>query len=80
LAAHGDDAVKALRARGVRWCLVGDVKFLRKSYPFLSEAEYRTQFVEPAELLRKLLTRDATRTFSAARWEVWRLDAPPAGD
>lgn len=80
LAVHGDDALRDLRADGVRWLLVGDVRFLRKSYRFLPEADWRKQFVEPRETLTRLLARDAVEVYSAKHWEVYRLDAAPAGD
>ncbi len=80
LASHGDGALHALYERGVRWLLVGDLHFLRKSYAFLPEPEWRSQFVEPQERLRYLLRRDAERLHASARWEVYRLDAPPSGD
>ena len=80
LASHGDAALYALYDRGVRWLLVGDLHFLRKSYAFLPVPEWREQFVEPQEQLRHLLRRDAERLHAAAHWEVYRLDAPPSGD
>ena len=63
---------------GVRYLLVGDVHFLKKSYPFLTPEVLEEQFRRPEDLLRKLLTRDATRLFAEEKWEVWRLDAPVA--
>lgn len=80
LALHGDDALRALRADGVRWLLVGDVRFLRKSYRFLPELDWRKQFVEPRETLSRLLERDAVEVYKAKHWEVYRLDAARAGD
>ncbi|GDX83439.1 hypothetical protein LBMAG42_52500 [Deltaproteobacteria bacterium] len=80
LAVHGDNALRELHADGVRWLLVGDVRFLRKSYRFLPEADWRKQFVEPRETLSRLLARDAVEVYSAKHWEVYRLDAAPAGD
>lgn len=72
---HGDAALADLSAAGVTHLLVGDVRSIRKSYPFLSPAVLRAQFTEPEERLRELLLRDATRLFAANRWELWRLDA-----
>ncbi len=80
IATHGDRALLDLHAQGVRWLLVGDVRFLRKSYAFLPEADWRSQFVEPRETLTRLLTRDAERVYAARHWEVYRLDAAAAGD
>jgi hypothetical protein len=80
LAQHREDSLRALRARGVTWLLVGDVRFLRKMYPFLNEEDWREQFVEPRELLSRLLERDAVRVYQGRRWEVYRLDVAPAGD
>lgn len=80
LAQHGDDALHALRKRGVTWLLVGDVRFLRKQYPFLPEAEWRAQFVAPRDLLTRLLARDAQRVYAGRHWEVYRLDAAATGE
>lgn len=80
IAEHGDAALHALAERGVRWLLVGDLRFLRKSYTFLPEADWRAQFVEPRERLRTLLLRDAERLHAGAHWEVYRLDAPAHGE
>lgn len=80
IATHGDRALLDLYAQGVRWLLVGDVRFLRKSYAFLPEGDWRSQFVEPREQLTRLLARDAERVYAARHWEVYRLDAAAAGD
>ncbi len=80
LAEHGDASLRALRERGVTWLLVGDVRFLRKQYPFLSEEEWQAQFVAPRELLTRLLLRDAVQVYAGRRWEVYRLDAPAPGE
>jgi hypothetical protein len=80
LARHGDDALRALRARGVNWLLVGDVRFLRRQYTFLSEADWTSQFVAPRDRLTRLLARDATRVYVGRRWEVYRLDVARVGD
>ncbi len=71
---HGDDALAALADEGVRYLLVGDVHFLKKSYPFLAPSVLKAQFTEPEAKLRELLLRDATRLYASGRWEVWRLD------
>jgi hypothetical protein len=72
---HGDDALTALADGGVRYLLVGDVHFLKKSYPFLKPDVLEAQFKAPEARLRDLLLRDATRLYAGARWEVWRLDS-----
>jgi hypothetical protein len=71
---HGDAALTDLAAEGVRYLLVGQVHFLKKSYPFLTPDVLREQFTAPEEKLRTLLLRDATLLFAQDRWEVWRLD------
>jgi hypothetical protein len=76
LARHGDDALGALRRAGVTHLLVGDVGFLRASYPFLTPAELEEQFNAPERRLREQLHAQATRLFVQSRWEVWRLDTP----
>lgn len=71
---HGDDALTALADAGVRYLLVGDIHFIKKSYPFLKPDVLQAQFTDPEARLRELLLRDATRVYAADRWEVWRLD------
>ncbi len=78
--ASGDDPLAALRGRGVRYALVGDIRFIRKSYEFLPEAEWKAQFVAPRDRLRSALETGATRLFAEKKWEVWSLDAPAPGD
>ncbi|MDP2304859.1 MAG: hypothetical protein Q8P18_02405 [Pseudomonadota bacterium] len=73
---HGDEALHALRDGGVRYLLVGDIHFIKKSYPFLTPGVLQAQFTDPEARLREQLLRDATRLYAAARWEVWRLDPP----
>jgi hypothetical protein len=80
LAQHGEDALRALRERGITWLLVGDVRFLRKQYTFLPEADWHAQFVAPRDLLTRLLARDAVRMYEGRRWEVYRLDGGAGGD
>ncbi|MDP2312299.1 MAG: hypothetical protein Q8P41_05295 [Pseudomonadota bacterium] len=72
---NGDDSLAVLRNGGVRYLLVGDVHFLKKSYPFLKPDVLRAQFTDPEAKLRTLLNRDATRLYAGGHWEVWRLDA-----
>lgn len=74
---HGDRALTELAESGVRYLLVGDVHFLKKSYPFLEPNLLETQFRAPQARMRELLLRDATRLYAADRWEVWRLDDRP---
>lgn len=70
----------ALRARGVRYALVGDIRFIRKSYAFLPEPEWKAQFVQPRDRLRAALEGGASRLFAEKKWEVWRLDGLTPGD
>lgn len=74
LLTQGDASLTVLRDHGIRWLFVGDIAFIKKSYSFLPDKVYQTQFVEPTDRLRLLLERDATRVFEDGRWEVWRLD------
>jgi hypothetical protein len=73
---HGDTSLSALADAGVRYLLVGDIHFLKKSYPFLAPNVLKDQFTTPEQALRTLLLRDATLLFAKDRWEVWRLDGP----
>jgi hypothetical protein len=74
LATRGDAALRDLAGRGVRWLLVGDHRFLRKSYPFLTASQFDARFTAPDERLRTLLLRDARREFAGRHWEVWRIE------
>jgi hypothetical protein len=76
---RGEASLTTLRELGVVWLLVGDVRFLKKSYAFLPPSVLDAQFTRPRDQLRELLLRDATRVFAQDRWEVWRID-PPALD
>lgn len=76
--AHGDRALQDLREAGVRWLLVGDIAYLKKSYAFLPPAVYADQFVKPQKDLEQLLLRDGSRVFREHHHSVWRLDAPAA--
>jgi hypothetical protein len=77
--AHGDEALVWLEAQGATYVVVQRVGFLRKSYPFLSEADFRTQFSEPEAKLRDLLLHRGRLVFEAKRHAVWALDAPAPG-
>ena len=75
---HGQAALEELKKTGVTHLVVagacpGCKNFLAKSYPFLSEAEFTTQFRSPEDLLRQLLIDDATKVFESAKYSVWRL-------
>jgi len=80
LALHGDEALHALWAEGVRWLVVGDLPTVRKSYSFLDDGTFRAQFKEPAAKLDRLLLRDARRVYFASHTAIWRLDSPPGKD
>jgi hypothetical protein len=75
---NGDQSLATLREMGVTHLFVGDVRFLKKSYSFLTPSVRDDQLVKPQEALRALLLREATRLFAKDRWEVWRLDTPTA--
>ncbi|MFN7144647.1 MAG: hypothetical protein ACK4YP_12795, partial [Myxococcota bacterium] len=77
---HGDASLRTLAGMGVRYLVVGDVRFLEKSYPFLSKEVLEEQFNAPEAHLRELLLRDATRIYAEDRWEVWRLSPAVAPD
>ncbi len=77
LALHGDDALRELHRRGVRWLLVGDLPGIRKSYAFLDQRTFNEQFLTPKAQLERLLLRDARRMFVENHTAVWRLDDPP---
>jgi len=70
---HGPDVVRALAREGVRWLLVGDVKYLRKSYTFLPESVWRAQLREPQRILEEALERDAERVYAESHHAVWRI-------
>lgn len=73
-----DQALSVLKNAGVRHILAGGAcdgcrNFLRKSYPFLSEQEFQTQFQAPELQLKKLLLKEATKVFESGKYSVWRL-------
>lgn len=80
--AHGDASLAALRAAGARWLLVGEVKYVRRAYPFLDDATWRDQLRAPQERLERLLLRDAEKVWAEGHHAVYRLsstpDSPPA--
>ena len=78
LAQKGDQALQFLKQSGVSYLLVGGVcddcsNFLKKSYPFLSEKDFQTQFRAPERLLSELLRKEATQVFESAKYSVWRI-------
>ncbi len=78
---HGTESVRALADLGVRWLVVGDTKYLRKSYRFLPETVWQTQLRAPQTTLETALKRDGVRVFFENHHAVWRiapLDAPGA--
>jgi hypothetical protein len=56
--------------------VVGELPTIRKSYAFLNESTFQSQFREPALRLEAMLLRDARRVFSENHVAVWRLDPP----
>ncbi len=78
---HGAESVRALADLGVRWLVVGDTKYLRKSYRFLPDSVWQRQLRDPQTALETALARDAVRVFFENHHAVWRiapLDAPGA--
>ena len=52
-------SVERLKDNGVEFLVVGPHKFIRKSYSFLSDEQFTTQFQEPIHLLDTLLLKEA---------------------
>lgn len=73
LVQHGDGALDALAEAGATHVVVGRVNFLRKLYPFLSEADFKAQFTAPDAALDALLLKRATLVFQEGRSRVYRL-------
>ena len=78
LGLHNDAALQVLKRSNVTHLIVagacsGCKNFLKKSYPFLSETEFREHYRGPEEQLQQLLTREATKVFESSKYSVWRL-------
>jgi len=76
LNAHGDRSLIDLQAHGVTHVLVRRTRFLRKLYPFLSEADLERDFDGPVAALDALLLAEATLVFEQDGSRVYRLEAP----
>ena len=70
---YGDRALIQLRNSGVTYVLRGDIHFIHRTYPFMSESEFQESFVAPERSLDALLLRDAVLVFEQGRFSVWRL-------
>ena len=75
---HGEDSLPALRRSGVTHLVVGDPPTLRKSYPFLTDGEFRELFEGPAGLLEEQLLRHAVMLYEEDGHAVYRLRARDA--
>ncbi len=70
---HGPDTVEVLRQLGVTHVVSGRVRFIQKTYPFLSDSVFREQFSDPEALWEALLLENATLVYRDGRYGVWRL-------
>lgn len=70
---HGPETIEVLRQLGVTHVLSGRVRFIHKTYPFLSDSVFREQFTEPEALWEALLLENATLVYRDGRYGVWRL-------
>ncbi|MFT5582505.1 MAG: hypothetical protein ACI9VR_000081 [Cognaticolwellia sp.] len=70
---HGPETVEVLRQLGVTHVVSGRVRFIHKTYPFLSDAVFREQFTDPEALWEALLLENATLVYRDGRYGVWRL-------
>ncbi len=77
LLTHGDDSLAALRAAGVSHVVVGRQRFLRKSYPFVDDADFARLFTDPVELLDERLLLEATLLMEAGGTRVYALGSAP---
>ncbi|MCK6513794.1 hypothetical protein L6R46_01885 [Myxococcota bacterium] len=73
LLTQGDAALTTLRDLGVTHAVVGEVRFLKKTYPFLDEGRFRREFTEPEAALGELLLKEGTVVFEEGRTAVWRF-------
>ena len=65
-----------LRSAGVTHVLAQRVRFLKKSYPFLTDAEFEAAFVAPAQRLEAELLEDGVLVYEEGRYGVWRIHGP----
>ena len=70
---HGGTTLAYLRGLGVTHVLSTKRRFLKKSYPFLSESQFEAQFVAPTRQLEDLLLLDAELLFQEGRTRVHRI-------
>ncbi len=73
---HGAETLGVLREAGVRYVLANRVRFLDKSYPFLSPEEVEAQFRAPVAALERGLLAEGVLVFEQGRFGVWRLHGP----
>jgi len=74
LLSRGDDALAALRERGVTHVLAHRRPFIRGTYGgFMDEVDYDARFAAPVEAMEALLLAEGTLVFEQGRVGVWRL-------
>jgi len=73
VALHGDHSLQALRDQGATHALISRVNLLRKSYPFLSDEEFATQFDTPEQQLEDALDREAALVFEQGRFAIYEI-------
>ena len=56
--------------------MISKTRFLRKEYPFLSDAQFESDFQAPMLLLEDRLKMEATKIFEAKPTTIYRLDEP----
>jgi len=76
---HEEQGLRALQEAGVTHLIVGRFRFLRKWYPFLSDAVFESMFRAPTQLLEDRLLLDATLMFESQHTRVYRLDGDIGG-
>ena len=73
---HQENSLSVLRDLGATHIMISKTRFLRKEYPFLSDAQFESDFQAPMLLLEDRLKMEATKIFEAKPTTIYRLDEP----
>ncbi|MDG1481129.1 MAG: hypothetical protein P8R54_16170 [Myxococcota bacterium] len=73
LLTHQEASLSDLRDAGVTHVIVGRIGFLHKTYSFLPEGEFQSEFLDPLALLEELLLREAVLIQEANGVRIYRL-------
>jgi hypothetical protein len=70
---HQKNCLRKLKENGIDYLVVGPHKFIRKSYSFLTEEEYRIQFQDPIDFFDDLLFQEARLVQVVDGYSIYQL-------